>query len=488
MKVRFLCFLLISILIFPFFSDAQSENTTPLIIDPTIKSTDIAKKYWCAEVEDILFSKEPKQGQKLSVGVRIRFIQKKITPGIQYKKICNCIFEGPSNLAVKSWSKTMSLRLIGIKYSETQTNLLEYYGPTPVFPTYDYSGFPVIGFIVTEKDLQKGYIDVWGWTSKEPLQCKDSEIYASFAIYNNQPCNQQNECHPHPDFKKSFHPKCPEVPKIPEDSLKKGRVLRIPQEKFLIEKLPPIKFISFKPDEFIRFIAKDKDGKEVIILKEKTIWFNGKPLITRKTKTVDFQKFLKEVNEIEEGLNKLGYSLRDDNPIKIKYIYPREHFKLQKEMLSKDFLKKITIPLPSQITCEGYSEGKTELSDRPKDPVPFNWEWKWDESFGNEDFGVKLVSFLNISGQQHDLNIYPFFRANIMLFGEKIEDILRIDKIDKNEIKVTYLTLDPLPEWKNVEYNLNQNYDKELFKRDIGWNTEFEFPVGPINIKRRNRI
>jgi len=479
MRTKFLYLFLMFILVFPSFLDAQMKTTTPL----TIKSIDIGKIYWCAEVEDIFFSKEPEHGQKLSVGVRIRFTQKKTIPGIQYQKICNCAFEGPSGLTVKSWSKTMSLRLIGIKYSENETNILEHYGPTPAFPTYHYSGFPVIGFVVTEKDLQKGYIDVWGWVSKEPLQCKDSAIYASFAIYNNQPYKQQNECHPHPDFKKIFHPKCLEVSKIPEDRLKKSRVLRIPQEKFLIEKLPPIKFIGFQPNEFARFVTKDKDGKEVIILKEKTIWFNDKPLITRKTKIVDFQKFLKEVNEIEEGLNKLGYSLRDNKPIKIKYIYPREHFKLQKEMISKDFLKKVTIPLPTQVTCEGYSEGKSELSGRPKDPAPFNWEWKWDESFGNEDFGVKLVSFLNISGQQDDLNINPFFRANIMLFGKKIEDILKIDKIDRTKIKVTYLTLTPFPEWKNEEYNLNQFYEKELFKRNIGWNTEFEFPVGPINIK-----
>lgn len=115
----------------------------------------------------------------------------------------------------------MSIRLIGIKYSETETNLLEYYGPTPAFPPYDYGGFPVIGFVVTENDLKKGYIDLWGWASKEPLQCRDFDIYASLAVYpNGGPYNKRNECHPHPDFKKSFKPKCLQVPEINKERMK----------------------------------------------------------------------------------------------------------------------------------------------------------------------------------------------------------------------------------------------------------------------------
>gem|GEM_PF-3371983 len=205
-------------------------------ISTQVKPSVLGKTYWCAEVQDILFSKEPQQGQKLNVGVRIKFTKKTVIPGTPGQKLCDCAFEGPSGAPVKFWSKTMSLRLIGIKYSENETNLLEYYGPTPAFPPYDYSGFQVIGFTVTENDLKKGYIDVWGWASKEPLQCREASIYASLAVYNQSPYTKQNECHPHPDFKKSFKPKCLEVPKIKKEVIEKG--IRVPE---VLKNLPDLK-------------------------------------------------------------------------------------------------------------------------------------------------------------------------------------------------------------------------------------------------------
>jgi len=216
MKNKLLKLIFTVIFAFSFFSFAQVRGK-PQIIEKT---------YWCAEVQEILFSREPQQGQKINVGVRIKFKKKTVISGTPWQKLCNCAFEGPAEVPVKFWSKTMSIRLIGIKYSETETNLLEYYGPTPAFPPYDYSGFPVIGFTVTENDLKKGYVDLWGWSSKEPLRCREASIYASFAIYNDEPYNQQNECHPHPDFKKIFKPKC-EAPIINKESVEKG-IKRIP--------------------------------------------------------------------------------------------------------------------------------------------------------------------------------------------------------------------------------------------------------------------
>ncbi|WP_353683936.1 hypothetical protein V4D30_08655 [Thermodesulfovibrio sp. 3907-1M] len=230
MKTKFLVWLLMSLMVFPVLSSAQMKPQTPAQVK-------IAKSYWCAEVGDILFSKGPQQGEKLNVGARVKFTKKTIIPGAPGQKLCDCAFEGPSDAPAKFWSKTMSLRLIGIKYSETETNLLEYYGPTPAFPPYDYGGFPVIGFVVTENDLKKGYIDVWGWSSKEPLQCRDAAIHASFAVYNRSPYDQKNECHPHPDFKKSFKPKCLQVPKIPEGAVKEG----VKKSEEVLKSLPDLK-------------------------------------------------------------------------------------------------------------------------------------------------------------------------------------------------------------------------------------------------------
>jgi hypothetical protein len=235
---------------------AQMKPQVPAQVKPPT----LGKTYWCAEVQDILFSEEPQQGQKLSVGVRVKLTKKTIIPGAPGQKLCNCAFEGPSGALVKAWSKTMSLRLIGIKYSETETNLLEYYGPTPAFPPYDYSGFSVIGFVVTENDLKKGYIDVWGWASKEPLQCRDATIYASFAVYNQSPYDQQNECHPHPDFKKSFKPRCLEVPKIPEGRLKEG----VEKAAEVLKRLPDLKIT--KAEIFPRIA--DRENEQAVIYDE----------------------------------------------------------------------------------------------------------------------------------------------------------------------------------------------------------------------------
>lgn len=192
------------------------------------------KSYWCSEVENLIFSKEPKQGEKLTVGVRVKFTKKRIIIGTPQQKLCGCAFEGPSNAPTAFWSKTMSLRLIGIKYSETETNLLEYYGPTPSFTPYDYSGFPVIGFTVTESDLKRGYLDVWGWVSKEALQCREAAIYASFAIYNKLPYSIENECHPKEDFKKVFKPGCLDMSTIDKEKIQKD------WEKAYVFKLPDL--------------------------------------------------------------------------------------------------------------------------------------------------------------------------------------------------------------------------------------------------------
>lgn len=408
MRTKLLVWVLMGLLVFPVLSFGQMKPIKPQILGNT---------YWCAEVEDILFSNEPQQGQKLTVGVRVKLTKKTIIPGAPRQKLCDCAFEGPSSAPANFWSKTMSIRLIGIKYSETETNLLEYYGPTPAFPPYDYSGFSVMGFVVTENDLKKGYIDVWGWASKEPLQCRDATIYASFAVYNQSPYNLQNECHPQPDFRKSFKPKCLQVPQIPEGTLKEGvkkAILRIPPDKFSIERKSPIKFIPF-----------DRSYFEIPATQNTVKLKNGR--------TLTIEEFLAEVNKLENELNDLGYTLRDKEPIKIKYIYPREQFKLQKEMFSKDYLKKVTIPLPPQVTCGDYSGGHDSSTGGPKDFVPLIWEKNWDASFGNEYFGVNLSASMEIKGEENSLDIEPLFNTEISFLGYK-ENVLKIYKSDNTLI------------------------------------------------------
>jgi hypothetical protein len=211
-----------------FLSTIYAQKTN----EPTgLQLPQVAKTYWCAKVADILVNPANfSTSDRISVGVRVKFIKQTIIPGPKGPQLCSCAFEIPDNAPIY-WAKILSLRLIGIKYSETEINLLQYYGSTPPFQPYDYSGFSVIGFRVTKADLLKGYIDVWGWSPKEPLQCRDFTIAASLAVYNEEKYNPKTECHPHSDFTKSFKPNCPEVlPNlyVPKENIK---VLNIPRPK-----------------------------------------------------------------------------------------------------------------------------------------------------------------------------------------------------------------------------------------------------------------
>lgn len=101
----------------------------------------------------------------LSVGIKINF-QRTIAGSTVYSFDLR---EGEQKL--------MSLRLIGLKLSETETNQLVYYGPTSAFPSnYQYGGFQIVGFFVTKADLDAGFKEIWGWRTVSPLACRDFSI------------------------------------------------------------------------------------------------------------------------------------------------------------------------------------------------------------------------------------------------------------------------------------------------------------------------
>lgn len=459
MKTKLLVSLFMSLMVFPFLSFGQ--------IKP-IKSQILGNTCWCAEVEDILFSNEPQQEQKLAVGVRVKLTKKTIIPGAPRQKLCDCAFEGPSSAPAKSWSKTMSLRLIGIKYSETETNFLEYYGPSSAFPPYDYSGFSVMGFVVTENDLKKGYIDVWGWASKEPLQCRDATIYASFAVYNQSPYNQQNECHPHSDFKKSFKPKCLQAPKIPERAVKEGvkkAIVRIPPDK-----LPPVvlnlnKFVINKKTAKVHIPFTDVDFKKEGI----RIAADTDVTLQNGTK-INGAEFLKEVNEIEKKLNEWGYSLRDkEEEITIQhFIIPLNSYKLQKTAFQN-----ITPQIP----------GTPEETTPPKEFHPFNWEKSWTLPLGNDDFGAYLSSNLKLFGTENEVSTKGRIDASTTIFGNTA-NLLTVEvnvSGDRSESKgnVNLYVLDD----KKESFSLPASYKNSLeYSFDTDWSFDLSMPIGPIDV------
>lgn len=241
--------------------------------------------------------------------------------------------------------------------------------------------------------------------------------------------------------------------KLIDTHFKRERI-QIPPHKFLLQKFPPIRF---KPFELLDFRL--RSGQDMIQLK------NGKMLRA--------DQFLKEVNEIEKKLNECGYTLRDKRPVKIQFSYPKDKLMLQREIFQKG---KNSLGIHPQIPCEDtLSHEDVGGTERPKDFVPFHWEGKWDASFGNGDFGVKLVSNMKIEGREPSLDIQPFSIAEVSLFGSHI-DLLGIEK------KENFLIVKIL-EKKEIKYTLSTQWkDKELLNEPFDWSTEIGFPIGPIEV------
>lgn len=258
MKNRFLVLALLGLLGFFVFAITglalaqQFKPIKPQTQIKPIKPQTLGKTYWCAKVEDILIKPEKfSTADNISVGVRIRFTKQTYIPGAPGQKLCNCAFEGPSGELAKVWTKTISLRLIGIKYSERETNVLEYYGPTPVFPIHTFSGFQVIGVTITEGDLKEGVKVVWGWVPKKnPLNDnREFKIYVTLDVNgytlqgNDDPDYLTKTCFPpsgYPgDFEKSFTPRRLEVPKI--DLEKQKESIKHAEESIKRTMLPDLK-------------------------------------------------------------------------------------------------------------------------------------------------------------------------------------------------------------------------------------------------------
>lgn len=106
-------------------------------------------------------------GDVINVGARINFIRVMAQAGVYS-------FDLKENEV-----KLMSLRLIGLKLSEAETNQLIYYGPTSVFPSnYQFGGFQIVGFYISKADLDAGYKEIWGWRTASPLACRNFSIIA----------------------------------------------------------------------------------------------------------------------------------------------------------------------------------------------------------------------------------------------------------------------------------------------------------------------
>ncbi len=237
-------------------------------------------------------------------------------------------------------------------------------------------------------------------------------------------------------------------------ALKTPLVLDSSSSKLITFKKPPIKF---KPFDYSFFKIK----KDQIITLEDGVKISG-------------EEFLKEINEIEQKLNALGYSLRDKE----------EEIVLQRIVIKKDNLemqKKLFKNITPISTLELVPK------DEPlKEFKNFSFERKWNLPLGDDDFNVDISTGLSLKGEESQVysNAYAVAKAGVL--GYKTE-ILRVEadiksgkeqNADKGILRVYIL------EKKEYEKSFNTKFDfKEKFSYNLDWSFPISVPVGPFNVK-----
>jgi len=263
-------------------------------------------------------------------------------------------------------------------------------------------------------------------------------------------------------------------------SFKRGPspVLTMPAEHFVVERGPRIPFVQLERKDF-----KLDPGQKTVTLKQKAITFQGRSIYLRKApKTISVEQFLREANELESKLNEFGYTLRDDKPIKIKYLFGKDQLALQKKALAHNWEQLTSEAQQPQVVCEGFASGKGPDSGRPKVAVPFRWQWDWSDSFGNDRFGVKLDSHLHLGAEQANLELDPFFAAAVQLPG--VEKPLELLKLERTETKTgSRLVLTVMGE--KSDFSIVQRGAKTLLDKAVNWDAKVTMPAGPFDLEGR---
>jgi len=159
-------------------ADAQMKPQVPRQVKP----------YYCPIIKDILIKPYPFTNKDdILVGVRIEFKKTVVlyTPrkfgGKPIRETCECAFTLPD-----SGKKLMAIYLdiFNVQRKEVNRELIWSGGKTETCPDwelggrYHYSGYETaICFQVTKEDLERGYIELWGWKPDRPLECADFTIH-----------------------------------------------------------------------------------------------------------------------------------------------------------------------------------------------------------------------------------------------------------------------------------------------------------------------
>lgn len=270
-----------------------------------------------------------------------------------------------------------------------------------------------------------------------------------------------------------------------------GKEINLSREKFEFIKRPPKVFVPFREEDFAKYIKTTPQGKKTVTLS------NGKVL--------DFDEFLKELNEIENKLNEWGYSLRDkEKEIKIgRFIYPKARFELQRKLLldnleqaqggeisivKPDILKKAPEISPTTLAFQTYySEVESYKGPKGvKEPNPFVWERSYDRDFGNDDFGVSLHAYAKLNAlddvKNRFLDINSSFSADITLFGNTAKVVEAEAKSVDN--KGYNVKVDVIGAGNVLNETIPNRLEKTWTKsRGFDWSWSTRFPIGPLEGK-----
>jgi len=253
----------------------------------------------------------------------------------------------------------------------------------------------------------------------------------------------------------------------PKVTFKNPNIIKLTEDKFTQKKLKPILFKSFTYSDF------KINKNEIIKLK------NGK--------SISAEKFLDEVNEIEEKLNEFGYSLRDekDEIVLGEFNYSYNILDKQRNLLNfsdkKLFNDKLKITPCGLLTEEELV--KALNAGKPKQSWPINQNKNWSMLIGNNDFGVEIKSSFKFNAEEKNSDLFINSDSNVEVslnvLVEKIPALKLTDRIFnkpyQNQISLFVLN--------NPAINdIFSNSTKRNYYRDLDWQSGIEFSLGPFSL------
>ncbi len=277
--------------------------------------------------------------------------------------------------------------------------------------------------------------------------------------------------------------------------------------------IPLEKLEAAPPPYDIKKIIKPITLEELGLTKDQMVTFKKKDGTVASIKAEDY---IKQLNEFENFLNKYGFSLRNQEGRLVKGAagrvrflrlkVPVENFDRQKKIFQATLLSSRIYSSPYQTWLKEYNEAlKSAETQDIYDPFPFNWEWNWDDSWGNpdgkglEDFGVRLGANLSIKGEENKkgLDLNSAIKCDLTVFGNKVSFIDAGIYRKDNDSYLKYSLLKNLRDLTEVaaletaagikmsdEIILRYDNNYTIFKKDDLLEIEFpfQFTIGPIPI------